>query len=100
MRCDEDHDLDLRLDRLVRTLADRSHYPFFWGVGSRSVFGGHPYGPCGVPCEDNGLTLFAAIRPASRGGGAWPAARRPGSSSKLNIGERLPVSVADDEAGA
>jgi hypothetical protein len=44
------------------------------------------------------LLMLAAMRRAPSRVRSLAAARRPGWSSKMDVSERLPVSVADDKA--
>jgi hypothetical protein len=47
---------------------------------------------------DDSLAIFAAIRRASSLLSSLAAERRPGSSSKINVGKLVPVVIAHDKA--
>ena len=51
------------------------------------------------PSNPGSFAMFTAIRRASSLVSSFAAARRPGSSSEIDVGQRLPAVVADDKGG-
>jgi hypothetical protein len=59
-----------------------------------------PRGVKAYAAGSGSLAMLTAIRRASSRVSSLAAERRPGSSSiEIDVGERLPVGVADDETG-